>query len=514
MQLHKAPLFFKTEGHIPLAGPVDRTSLYIDGVWSPPAKGRSYAVINPATEERIGSAPEAEIQDGERAIAAARKAFDKGPWPRMSMQERAVYLRRFVDWLAARSGELAGLAVAEIGVPIAMAGGMHVALAIDQMTAAIDHALRLRPRALEPTVSKLPDSQGGITIVGNYFIMYDPVGVTSLFSAYNAPLLLNGIKIIPALIAGNTAIVKGPPQAPLETLIFADAAAAAGIPPGVVNFLTGTSPEIGKMLSSDPRIDLVSFTGSDTVGSNIMVQAAPTIKRLFLELGGKSALIVRADGDLDLAAQVGLSAVSIQAGQGCMLPTRHLVHESLFEAYLERISALAVKHVTGDPSEPATTHGPLISAAQRDRVEGFVQRAIKQGAKVVFGGNRPTHMKHGFFFEPTLLRGIKNDWEIAQTEIFGPVAVAMPFRDDEEAIEIANDTIYGLSGHIVSRDFGAAVQVASRIRSGEVYINGGSNAVSPIQPFGGTKRSGFGRQGGDEGLLEYMNLKTLIFKGA
>src|ERR1700728_1064098 len=279
MQLHKAPLFFRTEGHIPFVGPLDRKTLYIDGAWVPPAKGRSYPVINPATEQIIGSAPEAEVQDAERAIAAARRAFDRGPWPRMTMQERAVYLRRFVGWLAARSGELAGLAVAEIGVPIAIAGGMHVALTIDQMTAAIDQALRLRPRALEPTVSKLPESEGGLTIVGNYFIMYDPVGVTSLFSAYNAPLLLNGIKIIPALIAGNTAIVKAPPQTPLQTLIFAEAAEAAGLPPGVVNFLTGTSPEIGQMLSGDPRIDLVSFTGSDVVGSKIMAQAAPTINR-------------------------------------------------------------------------------------------------------------------------------------------------------------------------------------------------------------------------------------------
>jgi len=512
MELYASPFFIKSEGHVALSGLTERLELYIDGEWSRPLTGKQQDVINPATEERIGSAPEAGIADTERAIAAARAAFDDGPWPLMTMQERAGYLARMIDWLAEREGVLAGLCVAEIGAPLGLAGGMHAAMTIAQMRAALEHALRLRPRVLEPTLTRYPEAMGGQTVVGSYMIVHEPVGVASLFSAYNAPLLLNALKIIPALVAGNTAIVKAPPQSPLQTLVFADAAAAAGLPPGVLNVLTGTSIAVGELLSSDPRIDLVSFTGSDAVGARIMAQASPTIKRVFLELGGKSPLIVRKDADLDLAAGVGQSVYSVQAGQGCMLPTRHLVHQSVFDDYIERFTALAAKQISGDPANPNTTHGPLISAEHRDRVEAIVGRAVAQGAEVVFGGQRPPHLERGFFYEPSLLIGVQNQWEIAQTEIFGPVVVAMPFKDDDEAIALANDTVYGLSAHIISSDFGCALALASRIRSGEVYINGGSSALSPQQPYGGTKRSGFGYQGGDEGLTEYMNLKTVIYK--
>jgi aldehyde dehydrogenase (NAD+) len=368
---------------------------------------------------------------------------------------------------------------------------------------------------LEPTVTQMPPAMGGQKVIGSYLMVYEPVGVASLLPAYNAPLLLTGIKVVPALIAGNTAIVKAPPQCPLQTLIFAEAAAAAEIPAGVVNFISGSAIEIGQMLSSDPRVDLVSFTGSDVVGGKIMAQAAPTIKRVFLELGGKSALIVREDADMELAAQVGLSSTTVLAGQGCILTTRHLVHMSVYEKYLERIAALAKSSlVVGDPADPRTTVGPLISAAQRDRSERYVKRALERGGQIVFGGKRPENLPNGFFFEPTLIKNVSNDWEICQEEIFGPVAVVMAYRDDEEAANIANDSVYGLSGHIISRDIGRAVELAGRVRSGEVYINGGSLAMSPFQPFGGAKRSGFGKQGGEEGLLEYLTQKAIIFKGA
>jgi aldehyde dehydrogenase (NAD+) len=514
MQIHQAPFFYKEDGFRPMTEPKDFPSLYIDGKWCAPENGRIYDVFNPATGARIGSAPDGDARDCEKAIAAARRAFDEGPWPKLSMRERYDVIIRLIDWLDAHDVMLSGMAVAEIGATIPSANGMHVAMTLDQMRQTAETALRFRPRMTEPTMTQLPPSMGGQKIFGNYLVLHEPVGVASLLGAYNAPLLLTGLKLVPALITGNTAIVKAPPQTPLETMIFAEAAEAAGIPAGVINFVSGSAIEIGQMLTSDPRVDLVSFTGSDVVGSKIMAQAASTVKRVFLELGGKSALIVRADADLDVAAAVGLSSLTVLAGQGCMLTTRQLIHESVYDQYVEKLVRLCGTLVLGDPSDPSVNFSPLISAAQRDRAESYVARAVAQGARVLFGGKRPAHLPDGFFFEPTVLEGVTNDWEICQEEVFGPVVVLMPFGDDDEAIRIANDTIYGLSGHIVSRDIGRAVELAGRIRSGEVYINGGSLAMSPFNPFGGTRRSGFGKQGGEEGLLEYMSSKAIIFKGA
>jgi aldehyde dehydrogenase (NAD+) len=514
MQIHQTPFYYKQDGFQPLLSQKEYPNLYIDGKWVAPSTGKTYEVFNPATGARIGSAPDADGRDCIAAIAAARQAFDKGDWPRLSMQQRFNHVIRMIEWLEQRAEQLSGLTVAESGAPIPLANGMHVGLTLDQMRATAEAAKALRPRMLEPTVTQMPASFGGHKVIGSYLVVYEPVGVASLFPAYNAPLLLTGIKIVPALMAGNTAIVKAPPQCPLQTLVFAEAAAAAEIPPGVLNFVSGSSMEIGQLLSSDPRVDLVSFTGSDVVGGKIMAQAAPTIKRVFLELGGKSALIVRADADLDLAAQVGLSSTTVLAGQGCILTTRHLVHHSVYEDYLERIASLAKSVVIGDPADARTTVGPLISAAQRDRSERYVRRALEKGGQIVFGGKRPPHLPKGHFFEPTLIKNVANDWEISQEEIFGPVAVVMPYKDDDEAAAVANDSVYGLSGHIISRDVGRAVELACRIRTGEVYINGGSLAMSPFQPFGGAKRSGFGKQGGEEGLLEYLTQKSIIFKGA
>lgn len=515
MQIHQTPFYYKQDGYQRFSGQKHYPKLYIDGEWRAPRSGKSYEIFNPATQARIGSAPDGNAADCEAAIAAARRAFDKGSWSRLPMQDRYDRVIRMIGWLEKRAEHLSGLTVAESGATIPLANGMHVGLTLDQMRATAEMARQLRPRMLEPTVTQMPASFGGQKVIGSYLVVYEPVGVASLLPAYNAPLLLTGTKVIPALMTGNTVIVKAPPQCPLQILIFAEAAAAAEIPPGVINFVTGSAPEIGQILSSDPRVDLVSFTGSDAVGGKIMAQAAPTIKRVILELGGKSALIVREDADLDLAAQVGLSSTTVLTGQGCILTTRHLVHHSVYEDYLERIAALAKTSVViGDPSDPKTTVGPLISAAQRDRAERYVNRALERGGKIVFGGKRPRNLHKGFFFEPTLMSNVANNWEICQEEIFGPVAVVMSYKDDDEAAAIANDSIYGLSGHIISRDIGRAVELAGLIRTGEVYINGGSLAMSPFQPFGGAKRSGFGKQGGEEGLLEYSTQKSIIFKGA
>lgn len=513
MRFHETPFYYIPQGHKLPDGVIERRALYVNGEWVAPQGAGFYDVVNPSTEAVIGHVAEAAPADVERAVAAARLAFDKGPWPRMTIKERYQRMRRFLEALEKRRGEAAGLAIVEAGAPAPIANGMHVALTLDHMAGALEAALRLRPRALEPTITQMPDFFGGARVLGQYLAVYEPVGVASLFSAYNFPFLLNGVKIAPALIAGNTAVVKAPPQTPLETYIFAEAAEEADLPPGVLNVVSGLDVEIGKILSSDPRVDLVSFTGSDVVGAKIMAQAAPTVKRVFLELGGKSALIVRPDGDLDTAAAVGLSAMTNQAGQGCILTTRHLVHASVFDAYIEKITAMAGQVVIGDAANPATTMGPLISALQRDRSERFVNEAVAEGAEIVFGGKRPAHLDRGWFYEPTLVKGVQNSWPIAQQEIFGPVSVVMPFKDDEEAVEIANASDFGLSGHIISRDIGHAAELALQLRTGEVYINGGSSAMSPFQPFGGTRKSGFGKQGGDEGLLEYMNLKTILLKG-
>jgi aldehyde dehydrogenase (NAD+) len=481
------------------------TQLYIDGKWRTPVAGGTTDAVNPATEATIATVPEGTVADADAAIAAARRAFDDGSWPRLSGKERGAALLRLRQALADRYDDLVALIVAEAGTPLALARGHHVALPIEHLDYWAEAARQPELTALPPRPVVAADGSGKL---GAWAVRREPIGVVAAITAYNFPLLLSVMKLGPALAAGNTVVLKPSPYTPLTALAIAAAAEEAGFPPGVVNVVTGGS-DVGTALTTDPRVDLVSFTGSDVVGAAIVAQSAPTLKRVVLELGGKSPLIVRDDGDLDLAAAAGLTGFTTQAGQGCALTTRHLVHERIYDAYVERVAAAAAALRIGDPADPGTQMGPLIREAARQRVEGFIHEAVGAGAQVVTGGGRPDGP--GYFVQPTLIAGAAPDLPVVRREIFGPVGVVIPFSDDDEAVRLANDSEYGLDGHIISADTARAFDIACRLRTGSVSINGGSGYTSPQAPMGGYKRSGIGRENGTEGLDEYRQLKTIRF---
>jgi len=358
-------------------------------------------------------------------------------------------------------------------------------------------------RPLEPTVGPgLGVAQGEVR--------REPFGVCALIPAYNFPFFLSMMKLIPALAAGCTTVLKPAPTTPLESLLLADFAEAAGLPPGVLNVVTG-DVEAGHELTMHPMVDLVSFTGSDAVGRLVYTQAAATMKKVVLELGGKSASIVRADADLAAAVRGTVAGMTTHAGQGCSLLTRTLVHESRHDEYVERVRTALAGVTVGDPTAESTTMGPLISEAQRAKVEKLIRTGEEEGARIAHGGGRPAGLDRGWFVEPTLFTGVDSAMTIARTEFFGPVGVIIPFRDDDEAVRIANDSPYGLGGGVWSTDTAAAHGIAARIRTGSVSINGGGTGVNPRAPFGGYKQSGLGREWGAAGLDEYLQTKAITW---
>jgi aldehyde dehydrogenase (NAD+) len=484
-----------------------RTDLFVGGDWRRATGEGADEVVNPATEALLATVPRGGPADGEAAIAAARRAFDDGPWGTMPGTTRAVHLGRLRDELAKRADQLTELVIAEVGSTRASAASQQVGLPIEHLGYWTAAAAKPELVPYPPRVTRRSD---GTSLLGSWVVRREPVGVAAAITAYNAPLLLAVMKLGPALAAGNTVVLKPSPYTPLTTLVIAEAVAAADLPPGVVNVLTGDA-QVGRQLTTDPRVDLVTFTGSDVVGAAIAGQAASTLKRVVLELGGKSAMIVRADADLDLAARLGLQSMTFNAGQGCALTTRHLIHRGVIDEYHHRLAALANALRVGDPAEATTQVGPLIRPAAVERTARHVEDALGAGASLVAGGKRPSEPTKGYFFEPTVLGDVDNAWPVAQDEIFGPVAVTIAFDDDEQAARIANDSRYGLDAAVVSRDAGAAFELACRLRCGGVAINGGAGWTNPGVPFGGYKRSGIGRENGDQGLAEYTELKTIKY---
>jgi aldehyde dehydrogenase (NAD+) len=479
--------------------------LYIDGRWRGTDGGED--VPNPATGEVVGRAPVGSPADATDAVRAARRAFDAGPWPRLSPQERGARVRAFHQALTRRTPDLVSLVIAEAGSTVAAALSHQVTLPLLHLEWWAEAAARDHTRSLAPRVSQRSD---GSSWLGGYVVRQEPVGVVAAITPFNFPFFLNLWKVGPALAMGNTVVLKPSPFTPFSALVLAEAAEEAELPPGTLNVVTG-GPEVGRVLTTEPAVDMVTFTGSDLVGAAILGQASPGLKRVLLELGGKSALIVRADADLELAAATGAQHLTFQAGQGCALCTRHLVHASVFDRYLELLVERVARVRVGDPSDPAVTMGPLIRPAAVARVERYVAGAVESGGRVVSGGRRPAGCDGGWFYEPTVLAGVENGWPVAREEIFGPVGVVIPVTGDDEAVELANDSPYGLSGAVISRDLGAAYELACRLRTGEVNLNGGAGVMSPDAPFGGVKRSGLGRELGEEGLAEYCQLKTIKF---
>ncbi|KAA1192599.1 aldehyde dehydrogenase family protein [Pseudohalioglobus sediminis] len=487
-------------------------SLYIGGSWVKPKGGEAYTVINPATEEAVGEVPVGTAADADAAIAAAREAFDHGPWPRMDWRERAVILQQFHDVLVARKDEIVQLCVAEAGSIIPVASIMQFDMALDGLQYYIDQIQR-REFVIPSSVSAHTNWATGGETLGSTVKVYEPLGVSVGITAYNYPFFLNLAKLGPALASGCTFILKPAPQTPLEAMILGEIASEVGIPPGVFSIVTG-GVDVGEKLTTDPRVDQISFTGSDKVGAIIQAQAAPSLKRVALELGGKSAMIVCEDADLEQAAFAGVVNFTNQCGQGCILQTRQLVHNSIKDQYIEMLKAMASQVKMGDPADPDTGMGPLISAAQRERVLAYIEQGKSDGNSLVYGGSIPPGLNRGFFVEPTIFDCPSNSTAIAQEEIFGPVVCVIGFDTEDEAIAIANDSQYGLSGGVFSQDPGRAYRIAMQMRTGGVLINGGGGRLNPSVPFGGYKRSGIGREYGEEGLNEYLEIKVIDFRAA
>ncbi|WP_029111634.1 aldehyde dehydrogenase family protein [Mycobacterium sp. URHD0025] len=469
---------------------------YIGGQWVDADAGR-YDVVNPATEQVVASAPDASVDQVRSAIAAARTAFDSGVWSQAHPDERARCVQQLSTALLTRGEEIFALAQAEWGCT-ANERLIHV----EGPAFMVGHAAEL---ALEPAEAPL-DAWGA---AGTTLLRYEPLGVVSILTPWNFPHTLNAMKIGAALAAGNTVVLKPSPLTPLAGLALARLVhEETDIPPGVVNVVTPAGVEASVALTQDPRVDMVSFTGSSAVGRAVMATAAQTMTRVLLECGGKSAAILTDDVDItdELLERLLVEGCTLHAGQACILNSRLLLPDSLHDDVVGRLAELARNVVIGDPTEAAVTMGPLISAEHLDRVEGFVTRAESDGATVVTGGRRPKDLSTGFYFEPTILTGATPDSLIAQEEVFGPVLTVLRYGDDDEAVAIANNSQYGLGGAVWASDVDRAVAIARRIRTGQVSING---TIPGDAPFGGFGQSGIGREGGVLGLRSYMEPKAI-----
>lgn len=458
---------------------------------------RTFASVNPATGDVVGHAADATVQHAYDSIAAARRTFDTTTWS-TDVALRTRCLDQLYLALTEHKEELRELTIAEVGAPRILTYGPQLDEPIELVRYYAD-LLRTYP---------MTEDLGELEIRGqshHRWVEKEAAGVVAAIIPYNYPNQLALAKLAPALAAGCTIVLKGAPETPLVTLALAELINShTDIPPGVVNVLTSTDVAVGETLTTHPGVDMITFTGSTVTGRRIMAAASDTVKRVFLELGGKSAMIVLDDADFATAAQFAAFTICSHSGQGCALTSRLLVPREHHDAIVDQVAANIARVRYGDPADPKTYMGPLISARQRDKVDGMVQRAVATGASLVAGGKQ---VDPGFFYTPTVLSGVDPSSEIAQEEVFGPVLVVIPYDDDDDAVRIANDTIYGLSGAVHSADQERAIAVARRIRSGTFSINGG-NYFSADSPFGGYKQSGIGREMGVAGIEEFLERKT------
>lgn len=473
----------------------------IDGELEAASSGETFDNINPATEEVIGQVADGNAQDMERAIAAARRAFDETDWS-TNHDFRRKCLEQLNEALKEAREELRQIVVAEAGSPILITYQVQVDNYIDAMPYWSDLATDFEYESRMSNVDFMGQSQGRI-------MRREPVGVVGAITPWNFPLYLNLAKVGPALAAGNSVILKPAPDTPWSaTNLGRLIAEKTDIPAGVVNVVASSDHGVGAMLSRDPRIDLVTFTGSTATGRNVMEGASSTVKKIFLELGGKSATLVLDDIDMDSVAPMAGISVCTHAGQGCAIPTRVLLPENKYEEGVEKIAAAMAGVNYGDPLDPGNLMGPVVSRKQQERVLSYIEKGRAEGARVVLGGGRPAHLEKGYFVEPTLLADVDPDATVAQEEIFGPVLCAIPYKDEEDAIRIANNSIYGLSGAIWSSSTDRALSVARQIRTGTLSVNG-AQWFHIDTPFGGYRQSGVGRENGVAGFEEYLETKVI-----
>ncbi|MCB8910266.1 aldehyde dehydrogenase [Rhodococcus rhodochrous] len=474
----------------------DYDKLFIGGEWVAPSTDERLEVFSPATEERVGSVPVAGPKDVDAAVAAARRAFDDGPWPRTSPAERAQVLAKAISLIEQRNDEIAGVIASELGQP-----GPSVQMV--QMTPALGTLNYYA--GLADSFNWVEERTGSF---GRTRVTREPVGVVAAVIAWNVPLFLCANKIAPALLAGCSVVLKPAPEAPLAVNLIAEIFTEAGLPEGVLSVVPGGA-ETGENLVSHPDIDKITFTGSTAVGKHIGEIAARNLKRCSLELGGKSAAIVLEDADLDSTIAMLVMSGLINTGQACVGQTRILAPRSRYDEVVEKVAGATAFFPVGPPGDEAAQIGPLISAKQRDRVEGYIAKGKEEGARVVIGGGRPAHLDKGYFVEPTIFADVDNSMTIAREEIFGPVLCVLPYDSVDEAVKIANDSDYGLAGSVYTTDIEKGLEIASHVRTGTYGINW--YAFDPGSPFGGFKNSGIGRENGPEGLEAFCELKSVLY---
>jgi aldehyde dehydrogenase (NAD+) len=476
--------------------------MLIDGELVASSSGAEFDNLNPATEEVLGQAADGTKEDMDRAIASARRAFDASDWATDHALRRRC-LEQLQEAVESEREQLRAELVAEVGAPVAVT---YMA----QLEWPLADAFRWPAKMIDefPWERPLPDGEL-LGMKSKRVVRKEPVGVVGAIVPWNFPFEVTANKLGPILAMGNTVVLKPAPDTPWNaTRLGRLIAEKTDIPPGVVNIVTSSDHLRGEELTLDPRVDMISFTGSTATGKRIMARGAATLKKVFLELGGKSAMVVCDDADLAAVLPTAGAAVCMHAGQGCALQTRVLLPRSRYDEGVEILAAVMKSIPYGDPTDPTVLSGPQISALQRDRVQGHIDRAVEQGARLVVGGGRPAHLPKGYFIEPTLFVDVDNSMPIAQEEVFGPVLAVIPYEDDNDAVRIANDSAYGLSGGVFSASHDRAMAIASRIRTGSVGVNGGL-WYGADSPYGGYKSSGIGRQNGIEGLEQYSETKAL-----
>jgi aldehyde dehydrogenase (NAD+) len=463
--------------------------LYVNGAWVPSSSGEGVDIVNPATEEVVDRVPAGSPNDVEAAVAAARAAFPD--WSARPPAERAAYLAAAAGLLKERADQVAATIATDLGAPLQLALKVQTLMPAGVLASYADLLERYAFDAGK---------------VGNSLIVREPVGVVGAITPWNYPLHQVICKVAPALAAGCTVVLKPSEVAPLAAYALADIFHEIGLPPGVFNMVSGRGPVVGEAIAAHPGVDMVSFTGSTRAGRRVAALAAETVKRVALELGGKSANVILPDADLESAVKSGVANAFINSGQTCSAWTRMLVHWDQYDEVVRLAAGFARKYTPGDPFAEGTRLGPLVSAVQRDRVIRYINQGQEEGARLVLGGT-DNPMERGYYVEPTIFAGVSPGMAIEQEEIFGPVLAIIPFGSENEAVEIANGTPYGLSGAVWAGTEEKALSVARRLRTGQVTVNGGK--FNPLAPFGGYKQSGVGRELGELGLEEYLEVKAI-----